>query len=320
MTASLFDSEDAPPMAERLRPLLRSWADRGVYFGGSSWKYDGWLGSIYSPHRYETRRKFSRKKFEAECLREYAETFPTVGGDFSFYQFPTAEFWSKLFAQTPPSFSFGLKAPEDVTVLRWPGHARYGHRAGTGNEHFLDAGLFTKAFLEPLEPNRSQVGPIMFEFGTFSRTEFLEVREFLPRLERFLDSLPKGWLFSVEIRNAEYLTPEYFAALARRNVAHVFNAWTRMPPLGEQIAMGDSFTADFTVTRALLRHGRGYESAVKLFEPYKEVQEPDEATRSALREIADRAVKARRRAYVFVNNRLEGNAPGTIAAVAAEKD
>ena len=55
---------------------------------------------------------------------------------------------------------------------------------------------------------------------------------------------------------------------------------------------------------------------MKLFEPYKEVQEPDEATRLALREIAERTVKTKRRAYAFVNNRLEGNAPGTIAAVA----
>ena len=31
---------------------------------------------------------FRRKRFEAECLREYAETFPTVCGDFAFYQFP----------------------------------------------------------------------------------------------------------------------------------------------------------------------------------------------------------------------------------------
>jgi hypothetical protein len=143
------------------------------------------------------------------------------------------------------------------------------------------------------------------------------LEEFLPRLERFLDSLPCGWKYAVEIRNPEYLAPEYFLALARRNVAHVFNAWTRMPTLGEQVAMGDSFTADFTVARALLRRGRTFENAVKQFAPYRQIQEPDEATRLALREIAERSVKTRRRAYAFVNNRLEGNAPGTIAAVAS---
>ena len=71
------------------------------------------------------------KKLEAECLCEYAETFPTVGGDFSFYQFPTPEFWSRLFAGTSPTFTFGLKVPEEIRVLRWPGHTRdafaFGH-------------------------------------------------------------------------------------------------------------------------------------------------------------------------------------------------
>ena len=37
------------------------------------------------------------------------------------------------------------------------------------------------------------------------------------------------------------------------NVAHVFNAWTRMPALAEQVAISDTFTADFTVCRALLQ-------------------------------------------------------------------
>lgn len=289
MNGSLFEAEDTPALAGQLRPLLADWASRGVCFGTSSWKYEGWLGSIYSPDRYLTRGKLSRKKFEAECLREYAETFPTVGGDFSFYQFPTAAFWSHLFEQTPPTFTFGLKVPEEITVLRWPSHARYGPRAGLANEHFLDASLFISAFQRPLEPYREQVASCIFEFGTFSRTEFLAVGEFLPRLERFLDSLPSGWRYAVEIRNEQFLTPAYFAALARRNVAHVFNAWTRMPTLTEQIAIPESFTADFAVVRALLRRGRGYENAVKLFEPYREVQEPDDATRLALKEIARRS-------------------------------
>jgi hypothetical protein len=37
--------------------------------------------------------------------------------------------------------------------------------------------------------------------------------------------------------------------------------------------------------------------------------------REAFREVAEGALKRRQRAYVFVNNRLEGNAPATIEAV-----
>jgi len=312
---SLFDEFDEPaPQAARLAPALKSLAERGVYFGTSSWKYDGWLGSIYSPDRYLTRGKLSHKKFESECLREYAATFPVVGGDFSFYQFPTAEFWAQLFSQVPPHFGFGLKVPEEITVLRWPGHARYGVRAGKENEHFLDASLFERAFTKLLEPHRQHVPVMMFEFGTFSSKE-MPAQQFMERLDRFLESLPGGWNYGVEIRNKEFLQPKYFAMLARHNVAHVFNAWTKMPSLADQIAIPEAFTANFTVVRALLQKGRTYEQAVKMFEPYKEVQQPDHSTREALKNLAEESLQIGRRAHVFLNNRLEGNSPGTIEAV-----
>jgi len=318
MSRTLFETDDRPPLAARLAPTLRSWAERGVYFGTSSWKYPGWVGSIYTQDRYLTRNRFSKAKFESTCLSEYAETFPVVGGDFSFYQFPTAESWAKQFAGVPPGFAFGLKVPEAVTVARWPGHPRYGARAGRDNEQFLDAALFEEAFTKPLEPHRDRVAVLMFEFGTFAREDFAHPDIFLGRLEGFLASLPRGWRYAVEVRNREYLGADYFALLGQHHVAHVFNAWTRMPALAEQIAMPGAFTADFTVVRALLQRGRTYEQAVSLFEPYEEVREPDPSTRAALRQFADRAVEKKQRAYAFVNNRLEGNAPSTIEAVVSE--
>src|SRR5664279_6539267 len=97
----LFDEPEPPGARSPLAVRLHDLAGQGIYFGTSSWKYPGWLGSIYTPQRYFTRGRFSQKKFEAECLAEYAETFPAVCGDFSFYQFPTAEFWHKLFSTAP---------------------------------------------------------------------------------------------------------------------------------------------------------------------------------------------------------------------------
>jgi uncharacterized protein YecE (DUF72 family) len=315
MNRSLFEADDTPPLAARLAPALRALAERGVYFGTSSWKYEGWLGSIYRPERYLTRKKFSRKKFEAECLREYAETFPVVGGDFSFYQFPTPDYWAALFNETPANFGFGLKVPEQLTVKMWPGHARYGPRAGQPNEHFLDAGLFERSFAQVLQPHRDHVAVFMFEFGAFARTDFPGVADFLESVDRFLDGLPEGWRYAIEIRNKEYLVPDYFAVLARHNVAHVFNAWTRMPTIADQIALPNAFTADFAVVRALLPKGRTYERAVEELAPYQEIQQPDPPTRGAMRQIAQRAQQFGERAYLFVNNRLEGNAPATIEAV-----
>jgi uncharacterized protein YecE (DUF72 family) len=313
----LFDENDPPPQAARLAPKLRELAGQGIYFGTSSWKYEGWLGSIYTLERYATRGKFSRKKFEAECLAEYAQTFPVVGGDFSFYQFPTPYYWRRLFDESPGSLRFGFKVPEEITVMAWPGHVRYGSRAGQINASFLDARHFDRFFARELEPYRDRVATLMFEFGTFSKKTFPAAADFTKRLDAFLGALPGGFRYAVEIRNSEYLKRDYFAMLAGHNVAHIFNAWTRMPDIDTQAQLPGAFTADFTVVRALLRHGRTYEQAVKSFEPYQVTQEPDPITRDALCKIAERTRRLGQSAFLFVNNRLEGNAPSTIEAVAS---
>lgn len=307
--------EDPPPgFASHLAPRLRQLAGECVYFGTSSWKYEGWLDQVYTRDRYVTRGKFSRKKFEAECIEEYAKTFPAVCGDFSFYQFPSEAYWQRLFASAP-GLLFAFKVPEDITVKRFPTHARYGPRAGLRNEAFLQAGLLRDAFLHPLEPYRDKIGALIFEFGTFSRSAFEGEAAFLDQLDAFLRALPKGFRYSVEVRNPEYLEPGYFGCLRSHGVAHVFNSWTRMPELGRQMAHEEAYTADFQVVRALLRPGRTYEDAVAKFSPYLHVQEPLPGARQAVRRFVERARSRKQTAFLFVNNRLEGNAPESIAAM-----
>ncbi|HLY41459.1 MAG TPA: hypothetical protein VKR52_09600, partial [Terracidiphilus sp.] len=80
-------------------------------------------------------------------------------------------------------------------------------------------------------------------------------------------------------------------------------------------AIPASQTSDLLVARALLRRGRPYEDAVLQFTPYDRVQEVNEPVRRALRELIDIARVDGRPAFIFVNNRLEGNSPGTIVAI-----
>lgn len=317
MTMPLFPELDRPTQAARLGPRLHALARQRLWFGTSSWKYAGWLGSIYSPERYHTRGRFSRSRFEDECLREYALTFPAVCGDFSFYQFPSADYWKRLFGESPATLQVALKAPEEITVARWPQHTRYGGRGGAVNPAFLDADRFTRGFLDLLAPYHARVAAVILEFGAFARSIFPDAESFARRLDEFLAALPAGFRLAVEIRNPDFLGEPYYSVLARRGVAHVFSSWTRMPGLGVQIADDRAFTADFTVVRALLSPGRTYEQAVARFEPYATAQAPDPAVRGALVAIGRRALADQRPAFVFVNNRLEGNAPSTIEAVAA---
>ncbi|HTS77179.1 MAG TPA: DUF72 domain-containing protein [Bryobacteraceae bacterium] len=297
-----------------LAARLRSLAAEKIWIGASSWKYEGWLGQIYSRDRYLSRGKFSEKRFNAECLAEYAETFPVVCGDFSFYQFPSPEFWKKLFASAPASLRFALKVPEEVTCETFPKQPRYGSRAGQRNESFLNSDALQSLFLDPLTPYAARVSPLIFEFGARSTPPIA----FIDRLDAFFDALPGTFRYAVEIRNREFLAPRYFDSLRAHSVAHVFNSWTRMPPLSHQFAIEAAFTADFSVTRALLRPGRAYEDAVKMFSPYDKILDENPEVRESLRALIRRMREERRAAYIFVNNRLEGNAPETIRAVIAE--
>jgi uncharacterized protein YecE (DUF72 family) len=302
---------DTPALAAKLRQL----AQEGVFIGGSSWKYQGWLGQIYRRERYLSRGKFSKKIFEAECLREYTETFPTVCGDFAFYQFPTEEFWGRLFQQTPDDFRFAFKVPEQITCKVFPAHARYGAAAGHENEAFLDSRMFQDQFVRPLLPHRHKTALLIFEFGTFGRRTFAGLPEFLDRLDPFLASLPREFRYAVEIRNPDFLEKDYFDCLRRQGVAHVYNAWSKMPELHDQIARPGSATAGFMVCRALLRRGRVYEDAVATFAPYREVQDVNPEARESMRVLIGRARENKEFLFLFVNNRLEGNAPSTILSL-----
>ena len=134
-------------------------------------------------------------------------------------------------------------------------------------------------------------------------------------LDDFLRQLPRDVRYAVELRNRELLSDGHGAVLARHGVAHVFNSWTEMPTIGEQLELPWTFPAPFTVARALLRPGRRYADAVKLFEPYDRIRDPQPELRQDLLRLVAEALRRRVEALILVNNRLEGNAPGTIRAL-----
>ncbi len=139
---------------------------------------------------------------------------------------------------------------------------------------------------------------------------------FAGRLDEFFTALPRDAQYAVEVRNDEFLTPMYFAVLREHGVAHVLNSWTRMPPIGHQLDLPGSISGPFIVARGLLRPGRTYDEAVDVFAPYDQIREPNPKLRRDLVRLVEAAVKTRIPAYLLVNNRAEGSAPLTIAAVA----
>jgi uncharacterized protein YecE (DUF72 family) len=305
-------------LREQFAARLRRLAARGVFLGTSSWKYPGWFGAIYDRDRYVWRGRYSEARFERDCLAEYALVFPTVSVDATYYRFPSADSLRALAAQVPEGFRFAFKVTDEISLKRWPRVPQSGDRAGMVNPRFLDATLFADAFLAPCEDIRAKVGLLMFEFSRFGPDEFADGDEFVEALDEFLGKLPRGWPLGVELRNRHWLGPDYFAVLAKHGVTHVFNAWADMPPVCEQMAMpGSDTNPSLLAARFLLREGRRYEEAVKQFSPYRELKEANEDGRASAVQLIRRALNSRDKTKVtlFVNNRYEGHAPGTISAM-----
>jgi uncharacterized protein YecE (DUF72 family) len=300
------------------RPQLADLAIQGVYIGTSSWKYTGWLGMLYDRARYEWRGKFAETRFNRDCLAEYGEVFKTVCVDAAYYTFPTQQSLERLAGEVPEDFLFAFKVTDAITIKKFPKLDRFGERAGKPNEKFLDAELFEKAFLRPCESIRTNVGLLMFEFSRFWPADYQHGRDFIADLDRFLEQLPKGWPYGVEMRNRNWLRPEYFACLARHRVAHVYNSWDAMPPVSEQMALPDSRThPELSAARFLLRPGTKYEEAVQALAPYESIKAEYPEARAAGRALIEegKAAGPKQKTFIFVNNRLEGNALGTIAAM-----
>jgi uncharacterized protein YecE (DUF72 family) len=314
-TGNVFSMHN--PLRDSLQAKVARLAEAGVFVGTSSWKYPGWNGLLYDEARYVYRGKFANTRFERNCLSEYAEVFKAVCVDAAYYTFPTVKYLEGLAAQVPDDFRFAFKVTDAITLKKFHNQPRFGKMAGMQNPRFLDPEAFERGFLQPCESIRSKVGILMFEFSKFYPADFENGRDFVTHLDAFLARIPKGWPYGIEMRNKYWLKPEYFECLSRHGVAHVYNSWTDMPPIDEQMALPGSETSPaVSAARFLLRPGRKYEEAVTAFQPYRETKEINEEARRAGAALIQNGKKnPQKQTFLFVNNRLEGNALQTIRAM-----
>ena len=103
---------------------------------------------------------------------------------------------------------------------------------------------------------------------------------------------PAKAMYAVEVRNEEFLTPMYFAVLREHGVAHVFNSWTRMPSIGDQLDLPGVGVRARSSSRARCSvPGRTYDEAVDAFAPYDRIQDPTRSCGSDLVRLIETAVR-----------------------------
>lgn len=286
--------------------------------GTSSWTYPGWAGLVWDG-------EYADAVLSKHGLAAYAQhpLFRAVSIDRSFYRPLTASQYARYAAQVPDGFRFVVKAPSavcDALVRNEDG------RGMQANPLFLNPQLAVQEFVQPaLDGLGHKLGALVFQLSPLSGELLGRLPEVLQRLGALLHALPPlpptapDGVVAVEVRDPDFLGPEFAAVLRGAGATYCLGLHAKMPPMAEQLPMLRALWPGPLVCRWNLNplHGAyGYEDARQLYSPYDRLVDIDLATREALTKVARATTAAGHNAYVTVNNKAEGCAPLSVRGLA----
>lgn len=303
----LFGDEPPSPAVVGPAPVpdeLRELGPRlsaGLRLGTSSWSFPGWAGIVYD-------RRASELDLARDGLAAYAAhpLLRTVGIDRTWYRPVPAELLRGYAEVVPADFRFLVKADRLLTSPTDPGNASF----RGPNPRFLDPTYAIEEVLGPVsEGLGAKAGPILFQFPPIPENLVGGREAFAEHLHRFLDALPRGPLYAVELRTPAFLTPAYVAALEATGVAHCYVVHPAMSPLPQQLAAVRHFEQPALVVRWMLHAGLGYDAAKDRYAPFDRVVDEDADSLEQIAVAALDALIAERGVFVVANNKAEGSAP-----------
>ena len=156
-----------------------------VWVGTSGYDYPEWKGSFYP-----------RDLPAAKMLPYYAERFPTVEINYTFYRTPNEKILDGWNRATPDTFKLTLKAPRRIT-----------HDA-----RLRECGDRVRQFLETAATLGPKLGALLFQLPP-------NLRKDLALFDAFLDTFPPRVCAAFEFRHASWLDEEVYARLRARNLA-----------------------------------------------------------------------------------------------------
>ncbi len=256
-------------------------ANSNLRLGTSSWSSQDWVGPFYPPGTTP-----------AGFLGEYAKRFDTVEVDASFYRTPSAAMVRNWRERTPPGFVFAAKFP----------------RAITHEKVLQDCSAELKEFLAAMDLLGEKLGPLLVQLPYFNRQAFARPEDFLARLKPFLEKLPSGYAFAVEVRNKNFLGPQLLDLLRAHRVALALIDHPWMPPLAALAQRFDTATADFSYLR-FLGDRKGIEKKTQHWDRVLVDRRGEmEAWIPEIRRLLER----QRVIYAYFNNHYAGYAPGSL--------
>ena len=285
-----------------------------IRLGTSSWSFPGWEGLIYD-------RPAPQATLSREGLPLYSQhpLLRTVGVDRTYYRPMTAAQFADYAAQVPETFRFLVKAHEYCTLAGFGDHPRYGTRRGQPNRLFLDPHYATQEVIGPFTDGlKDKAGPLLFQFSPQDHTDLDGSGSFVERLYQFLDRLPRGPVYAVELRNATLFTPEYVDALSAVGACHCLNGHPSMPPVREQAALVQPERSRTVVVRWMQARHLSYQAAKQKYAPFNQIVDADPTSRRAIAELCLDSSVRQQPTYVIVNNKAEGCAPLSIVQLAQQ--
>jgi uncharacterized protein YecE (DUF72 family) len=228
----------------------------------------------------------------AGFLAEYARHFDTVEVDSSFYRPPSAAMVRNWRERTPPGFVFAAKVPRVVT-----------------HEKVLqDCDTELKQFLAVMDLLGDKLGPLLLQFPYFNKKVFSRPEDFVARLKPFLERLPSGYSFAVEVRNKNFLGAPLLGLLRNYQIALALIDHPWMPPIGELAGRFDLATADFCYLR-FLGDRKGIEEKTQHWD--KVIVNRQREMEAWIPEIR-RLLERQRLVYAYFNNHYAGFAPASL--------
>jgi len=296
-------------LAARLPGALR--------LGTCSWSFPGWRGIVYADGATPAR-------LAKEGLRAYARhpLLRCVSLDRGYYAPIPTDDLARYAEQVDDGFRFLVKAPEAATLARFPDHERHGAQRGTQSPTFLDAAWVEDVLVGPACQGLGlKLGAILFQLPPQPAWALGGRERFAERLHRFLDALPVGPLYAVELRTERLLGAAYADALAACGAAHCLNVHPTMPPVDVQASVvGALERGPALVVRWMLGGTQRYEAARERYRPFHALVDEDPAARDAIAGLCVAALRAGKAAYVVANNKAEGSAPLTALRLAERID
>ena len=258
-----------------------------------------------------------------DYLAEYSRKYATVEIDQWFWSLFTPEAGAKLPTPAdvlqyrdavPERFRFSIKAPNSITLTHYYQKDTSGNPVP--NPAFLSPDLFLK-FLSLIDPLKGLLGPVMFQFEYLNKMKMPGPKVFRDRFGAFLDRIPAGYAYALEIRNKNYFNTGYFDFLMEKRLTPVLIEGYWMPSIAEVFQQwGDAIRKHPRVVLRLM--GKDREAMEKITgNRWNRIVEPKDDDLRKIADIAKDLAEGGTEVYLNVNNHYEGCAPATIARMEA---